>query len=135
MITLLADVNIQGQAALLASCMQAAPWREFWDHLNLRLVTFADVGLDPSASDAVIWRRCQNDGILLLTDNRNDDGPESLAATIRANSQDSSLPVFTIANIRGVANNPEYRHRVIDRLLRYLLELENIRGTGRLFLP
>jgi hypothetical protein len=134
-ITLLADANIPGQVALLASCMQAEPWREFWDHLDLRLLTFADVGLDPAESDAVVWQRCQQAGILLITDNRNDDGPDSLAATIRANNNSTSLPVFTVADIRSVVTNPEYRHRVIDRLLRYLLELENIHGTGRLFLP
>ena len=98
-------------------------------------MNFADVGLDAEDLDAVIWRRCQELGILLITDNRNDDGPNSLEATIRANNNSTSLPVFTVGNIRGVVVNPEYRHQVIDRLLRYLLELESIRGTGRLFLP
>ncbi len=115
--------------------MQAEPWHEFWDHLHLRLQTFADVGLDAADADSVIWQRCQDLGILLLTDNRNDDGPDSLAAAIRTNSTSTSLPVFTSSKVRAVVSNAEYRHNVIDRLLRYLLELDNIRGTGRLFLP
>ncbi|MBI1832606.1 MAG: hypothetical protein HYR84_14290 [Planctomycetes bacterium] len=135
MITLLADANIQGQVALLAACMQAEPWRDFWDYLELRLQNFADVGLDVADSDADIWHRCQEQGILLITNNRNDDGPNSLESTIRARNTPASLPVFTIADVRRVVSDAQYRHSVIDRLLRYLLELENIRGAGRLFLP
>ena len=135
MITLLADANIQGQVALLASSMQSESWREFWVYLDLRLLTFSDVGLDTADTDAVVWQRCQQHGVLLITDNRNDDGPDSLQATIRLHNTPVSLPVFTIGDVRSVTSNPEYRHRVIDRLLQYLLELDNIRGTGRLFLP
>jgi hypothetical protein len=134
-IKLLADANIQGQVALLVACMQAEPWTEFWDYLGLRVLTFADVGLDLADSDALIWQRCQEIEALLITDNRNDDGPDSLESTIRGNNTPASLPVFTIADARRVVSSAEYRHEVIDRLLRYLLELENIRGTGRLFLP
>src|SRR5436305_288122 len=35
-ITLLADANIQGQMALLAAYLQAEPWREFSEYLQLR---------------------------------------------------------------------------------------------------
>ena len=135
MITLLADANIQGQVALLAAYMQAEPWRDFWDHLDLRLLTFADVGLNLSDPDDIVWQRCQELSILLITDNRNDDGPDSLEATIRKQNSPVSLPVFTIGDIRAVPSSRAYADRVIDRLLRYLLELENIRGTGRLFVP
>jgi hypothetical protein len=134
-ITLLADANIQGQVDLLASSMQADAWHEFWVYLDLRLTTFSEVGLDTADSDAVVWQRCQDLGILLLTDNRNDDGPESLQSTIRLHSTATSLPVFTISDVRRLASSPSYRNEVIDRLLRYLLELDSIRGTGRLFLP
>ena len=92
MIGLLADATIQGQVELLALRMQAEPWREFWDYLHLRCVTFAEAGLDPTDSDAVIWQRCQDLGILLITDNRNDDGPDSLENTIRMHATVTSLP-------------------------------------------
>lgn len=134
-IKLLADANIQGQVTVLASCMQAEPWRDFWDYLDLRLLTFGDVGLNSADSDAVVWKRCQELGLLLLTDNRNDDGPDSLESTIRTINTSTSLPVFTIADARRLGTSAEYRHTIIDRLLRYLLEVDNIRGTGRLFLP
>jgi hypothetical protein len=134
-IALVADANIQGQVELLATRMQAEPWREFWEYLQLRCVTFADACLDPADSDAIVWQRCQDLGILLITDNRNDDGPDSLENTIRKHNTAMSLPVFTIGDVRNVSSSAEYANRVIDRLLRYLLELDNIRGTGRLYLP
>jgi hypothetical protein len=134
-ISLLADANIQGQVEILVARMQSKSWRAFWDHLDLRHVTFAEVGLQPTDPDAVIWQRCQERGLLLLTDNRNDDGPESLEATIRSNNRPNSLPVFTISNTRQLSTNPAYADRVIDRLFVYLLEFDNIHGTGRLYLP
>lgn len=70
-----------------------------------------------------------------MTNNRNDDGPESLEATIRQFSTLASLPVFTIGDADAILDSGEYTERVADRLFRYLLELDNIRGTGRLFLP
>jgi hypothetical protein len=134
-ITLLADANIKGHVARLVTRMKNESWREFWDYLNLRQVNFEDIGLDPAASDAVIWHKCQEQRILLLTNNRNDDGPESLEATIRAFNTPASLPVFTIGDADSILSSSEYAERVADRLYRYLLELDNVLGTGRLFLP
>jgi hypothetical protein len=134
-IRLLADANIEGHIARLVARMQSETWREFWDYLELRCLTFQDVRLARDASDAVIWGHCQQHQILLLTNNRNDDGQESLEATIRANNTPQSLPVFTIGDADNLLIENEYADRVIDRLFRYLLEIENIRGTGRLYLP
>ena len=135
MISLLADANIQGQIEILVARMQIGHWRDFWDHLQLRQVTFTDVGLQPSDSDSVVWHHCQQLELLLLTDNRNDDGPESLEATIRSNNRPTNLPVFTISNARQLSASASYSERVIDRLFIYLLEFDNLRGTGRLYLP
>ena len=135
MITLLADANIQGPISHLMARMQAEPWREFWDWLHLRYLSFADVGLDSADSDVVVWHRCQEQEILLVTDNRNNKGPDSLEATIRAHNTARSLPVFTVSDARRLLSSPDYADRVIDRLFRYLLELDAIRGTGRLYLP
>jgi hypothetical protein len=134
-ISLLADANVQGQIAILAARMQGESWRDFWDYLHLRHVTFADVGLQPADSDAKVWRHCQQLSLLLLTDNRNDDGPDSLETTIRTHNQPTSLPVFTIGSVRQLSDNPAYAERVIGKLFAYLLELDSLRGTGRLYLP
>src|SRR5258708_3727502 len=95
---ILADVNIQGQVELLVALMRAEPWREFWEELQIGYVTFAEAGLDRRARDAVIWQFCQQQEFVLVTNNRNDDGPDSLEATHRALTTPQSLPVFTLAD-------------------------------------
>ena len=72
---------------------------------------------------------------MLLTDNRNEDGPDSLEATVRIHTTPISLPVFTISDVRSLSSDARYAGRVIERLFVYLLELDNIRGAGRLYLP
>ncbi len=134
-IALIADANIEGQVELLATRMQAEPWREVYEFLQIRCIRFADAGLDRADSVAVVWQRCQDLGLVLVTDNRNNDGPDSLENTIRKQNMPTSLPVFTIGDARALANSTEYANRVIERLLEYLLELDNVRGTGRLYLP
>ena len=42
---ILADNNVIGQVAHLVRMLQAEPWAEFWQHLDLELQHFADVGL------------------------------------------------------------------------------------------
>lgn len=115
--------------------MQGADGADFWTYLDLRIVTFKDIGLDPSERDKSIWQFCQEKQLYLVTNNRNDDGPDSLEATIKSFNPPASLPVFTIGDADRVLVEREYADRVTDRLFRYLLEAENIRGTGRLFLP
>jgi hypothetical protein len=132
---LLADVNLQGHVDRLVARMQEKPWRDFWDYLDLAYVTFADLGLDPADTDAVVWRRCQEHSALLLTNNRNDDGPVSLETTLRIHNTAQSLPIFTIGNADRILESPTYADQVIERLFQYLLELDNVRGTGRLYLP
>ena len=135
MIRLLADANIQGHIAHLVTRMQSESWVDFWTHLQVQYVSFDDVGLIPSDTDEKIWHCCQDQQLLLLTDNRNADGPQSLEAIIRSCNTAQSLPVFTIGDARRVLASNEYAERVVDRLFRYLLDLDGIRGTGRLFLP
>jgi hypothetical protein len=134
-ISLVADVNIQGHVNRLVDRMRSDHWRDYWDYLELRYLTFADLGLDAADVDAAVWTRCQERQALLITNNRNDDGPDSLSATIRIRNTPQSWPVFTLGNADAILAGAEYADQVIDRLLRYLLELENVRGTGRLYLP
>ena len=106
-----------------------------WGYLELRCVSFADLGLDPADSDLKVWDCCQAQEVLLITDNRNQKAADSLETTIRAKSTPTSLPVFTIGDARRLLTDGEYADRIVDRLLRYLLELNAVRGTGRLYLP
>lgn len=135
MVVLLADVNIEGHVARLTALMQADHWREFWDHLQICSLSFREVGLLPTDSDAVIWQLCQREKYCLLTNNRNDDGPDSLESTIRAHNDADSLPIFTISDADRILQSREYAERVTESLFDYLLRLDTIHGTGRLFLP
>jgi hypothetical protein len=132
---LLADANIEGYVDNLVAVMQAAPWKLFWDHLQLRYLHFADVGLSPNSPDSLVWQTCQQNGLYLLTDNRNQRGADSLEETIRVYNTATSLPVFTIGDIQRLRKSKDYGQEIIEALFGYLLEQENIRGTGRLFLP
>jgi hypothetical protein len=133
--TLLADANIEGYVDFLVALMQAEPWRPFWDHLQMRCLHFADAGLAPNSPDSLVWQTCQQQGLFLITDNRNQAGPDSLEAIIRTQNTTDSLPVFTIGDVRRLRQSNDYANHIIETLLQYLLEEDNLRGTGRLFLP
>jgi hypothetical protein len=106
-----------------------------WRHFNLPLLNFQELGLHPRDSDAKIWQLCQQEQIILLTANRNADGPDSLEETIRTCNTPESLPVFTIADAEEFLQSKAYAERVVESFLDYLLDLDNVRGTGRLYLP
>jgi hypothetical protein len=132
---LLADINIQGHLDLLVVLMKAEPWKLFWDHLQLEYFHFSDVDLAPDAKDSLIWETCQSKELVLITENRNSNDPDSLEATIKARNSPTRLPVLTIANVPHLRASQEYANRIIDTLIGFLLRIDALRGTGRLYLP
>lgn len=132
---ILADVNAVGYIEYLVEQMQTESWRAFWEHLGLVLRRFEDVGLKADSNDREIWHRCQQEQLILITDNRNQDSPDSLEATIREQNTADALPIFTVANLKSFRTSPEYVERVVASLYDYLLRIDDLRGTGRLFLP
>jgi hypothetical protein len=131
----LTDVNIQGQVRALFAILLGESWRDFWAAVNVPLRTFGDLGLAENAPDSVVWQRCQQEQLVLITANRNADGPDSPEATLRAHNTPESLPVFTVADPERVLHSKEYAERAAVRLLEYLLDIDRVRGTGRLYLP
>ena len=132
---ILADANCTGHLALLLQLMQEG-WRyDVWEVLHLACVSFADLGLEPDASDRAVWEMCQREQVILLTANRNDAGPDSLEATIQQHNMPHSLPVFTLANDQRVLRDRLYAEAVADRLIEFLFDIDSYRGTGRLYLP
>ena len=99
---ILADVNIQGQVDFLIILMQAEPWKLFWEHLRIPYLHFPDVGLALDAPDSLVWEVFQKEELLLITDNRNRKGDDSLESTIQTRNTTTSLPVFTIGNVRNL---------------------------------
>jgi hypothetical protein len=45
-----------------------------------------------------------------------------------------SLPVLTISEPQRLLSSRAYARRVAERLMEYLIDVENLRGTGRLYL-
>ncbi|ETX07113.1 MAG: hypothetical protein ETSY2_13100 [Candidatus Entotheonella gemina] len=132
---MLADANCEGQLALLLRLFQQTWRQEVWEFLSLAVISFADVGLLPYASDHEVWSVCQREQVVPVTANRNDEGPESLEATIRYRNTLASLPAFTLANDQRVLRDRPYAERVADRLLEGLFDIDSYRGTGRIYLP
>ncbi len=132
---LLADINAIGQVRAIVQHMQSESWREFWNLLGLSLKHFEDIGLSRSSSDLEIWRACQSEQLILITDNRNQASPDSLEATIRQYNEANSLPVFTIGDFHKFRTRRQYAEAVVEKLYDYLMRIDEVRGTGRLYLP
>lgn len=132
--TIMADHDIEGQFADLLRILQSPDWLAWWVEIGCKTETFASLGLAENTPDDVVWETCQARQIVLVTGNRNNDGPDSLQATILRLNQIGSLPVITISNPQDVKHR-SYAERAVVRLLEYLSELDRYRGTGRLYIP
>jgi hypothetical protein len=130
-VAILVDHNMEGQAALLWESMVASGWLAL---LPVRLMTFAQAGLAIEASDREVWHFAQRQTMLLLTGNRNLDDANSLEQTIRDENTIASLPVLTIGRLDRIGER-EYRERCTQRLFEIVLDLDQCRGRGRIYLP
>jgi len=131
----MSDYDIEGQMQMLLRLLTSTEWRELWSELAIRVETFASLRLPTYTPDIELWRRCQQQHIILITGNRNEEGPESLETAIRALSTSDSLPVLTIGEPQRIFSSRTYSQRVVERLMEYLIDVENLRGTGRLYVP
>jgi hypothetical protein len=132
---IMADHNIEGHFVVLLRIWTSTAWVSLWESLALEVESFERMGLSSDASDRDLWQVCQQREIVLITANRNDEGPDSLEATIRELNTPSSLPVLTIADPESIMASQDYAERVAMQVLEYFMDLDNFRGTGRLFVP
>ena len=134
----IADANFLGQLKRLLTILESEEWLPYWQPLSLQVYDFDDIGLSLDAADRIVWERCQHEKLVLITGNRNDDGPDSLEAVIRE-AGGSGLPVFTISDERRVMQDGNYARKVAINLLEYMIDLrdrpEVVLGSGRIFLP
>ena len=132
---LLADVNAEGHLnALLAVC-RSQGWIDVWASLDVEVVRLQDIGLPRMVPDDVLWRTRQQKQLLLITSNRNQDGPSSLGKTIEREGTPDSLPVLTLADGERLSVDRAYCASAATRLMEILIDLDNARGSGRLWLP
>jgi hypothetical protein len=129
-ITILVDHDIEGQAMALWGTLAAEGWLELFP---LGLATFEKTGLPLDSSDRTVWRFAQAKGMLLLTNNRNMRGEDSLEQTLRDENTATSLPILTIGNVERLREQI-YRQRCATRLIEIGLDLENFLGAGRIFI-
>ncbi len=132
---ILADINVGAHVRALVLIWASDTWCGFWDDLALAVEDFPALGLSFRASDAEIWRTCQREGLVLITGNRNRRGPNSLEAVIQNENHPDSLPVMTIAHATRVLQDRLYAERVAERSLDYLMRIDEVRGTGRIYVP
>lgn len=128
---ILVDHNLKGHAALLFATLKEDGWVEL---LDLSFVYFPETPLDESSDDTTVWRYAQAQHALLLTDNRNRRGEDSLQATIERENHPQALPVLTVGSKERL-NDPEYRSQVALGIADVIIYLDNFRGTSRVFLP
>ena len=132
---ILADNDSEGSLAVILIVWSSDIWRNLWNDLGLAVMGFADLRLSPASSDAEIWRACQREQLVLITGNRNANDPDSLERVIRAENQPTSLPVITLANSRRIIHDRHYSDIAAEKLLDYLIRIDDVRGAGRLYVP
>ena len=132
---ILADHNVEGHLQILIRCCSAPEWIDVWASLACQIDSFERLGLHHETIDTELWQLCQGHGIVLITGNRNADGPTSLEMAIRNFGTEESLPIITISDPKRLQKDREYAIAAAGRLLEYLSDLEGLRGTGRLYIP
>jgi predicted nuclease of predicted toxin-antitoxin system len=128
----LIDHNLRGHAVILLGSLTASGWL---DLISIRFVMFEEIGLSIDSDDRVVWRVAQANQMLLLTANRSMKGRNSLEQVMREENTPTSLPVITIGNINRLLAEPEYRERCVNRLVDIVVDIEDYRGTKRIFIP
>ena len=132
---ILADINAEGAVACLRLCWISTTWREFWAEHDLAVESFRTLGLPFDAPDQTLWRLCQQEQLVFITGNRNRRGPDALEAVIPSENQPTSLPVVTFGDTNRLLRYRLYAERVAERLLDYLMRIDEVRGTGRIYVP
>jgi len=133
--TILLDEQLTGYVGYFRALAESDAWKATAQLLNVRFAHFPELGLTAGTADRDLWHYCQAQRIYLLTDNRNQQGTDSLEETIRQCNTPASLPVFTVSDRDRFANDRAYAERVIESLFDRLIDADNLVGTGRLFLP
>ncbi|NEO00559.1 MAG: ACP S-malonyltransferase [Moorea sp. SIO3I7] len=128
----LVDHNLEGHALILSGSIASLGWL---DLLPIRFVTFAEIELSITSDDRVVWRFAQANQMILLTANRSMNDKNSLEKVMREENTSTSLPVVTIGDSDRVLSDPDYRNRCVDRLIEIIFDIDDYRGSMRLFIP
>lgn len=128
----LVDHNLEGHALLLSGRIASLGWL---DLLPIRFITFEETDLSIASDDRTVWQFAQANHMLLLTANRSMKGENSLEQVIREENKSTSLPVITVGNANRVLTDVNYRNCCVDRLIEVVFDVDDYRGSRRLFIP
>jgi hypothetical protein len=134
---LLADVNVQGHLPYLVRLIDEIGVLDLLTNVGITFETFPDRGLDQHMKDRALWNYCQENELVLFTENRNHEDDDSLIATILDSWQEGHLPVLTLANKGRFEHSESYATRVANDVANLLFSslIENVRNQPRFFLP
>lgn len=121
---LLFDVNLDGYRHRLWGILCKHGFEPILVEAKLSFATFSDLGIDDNALDRSIWNYCQAEGWVLLTDNRNHDGHNSLQATLDDSWSIGCFPIVTISDKDAFENNFEYAAHVAFDLADLLIRVK-----------
>jgi hypothetical protein len=127
----LVDYNLDGYALMFLGILTRSGWLEF---ASVQFVTFREVGLAMESSDRVIWRYAQEHQMMILTANRNMQGEDSLEQVMREENTENSFPVVTIGSLDRLSET-DYRERCAECLIEIVVDIDNYKGVGQLFIP
>jgi hypothetical protein len=128
----LIDHNLRGHAVVLLGSLTASGWL---DLLSIRFVLFEEVGLSIDSDDRIVWQFSQANQMILLTANRSMKGENSLEQVMREENTNKSLPVVTIGSIDRLLAETSYREQCVNRLVEIVVNIEDLRGIRRIFIP
>jgi hypothetical protein len=131
----MADHDVEGHLIQLLNVLSSEQWADLWVAASCEVESFDQLGISRDVSDSELWRICQEQGIVLITGNRNAESAESREQTIRQFGREDSLPVLTIGDTSRLIRDRGYRQDIAARLLDYLSDIDHLRGAGRLYLP
>lgn len=86
------------------------------------------------SSDRTVWCYAQKHQMSILTANRNMKGEDSLEQVMREENTESSFPFLTIGSLDRLSE-ASYRERCVERLIEIAVDINQYKGTGRLFIP
>ncbi len=135
MTKIMADHNVEGHLQALVNIWLSPEWGGVWSDLSCEIESFERLGIPHNTPDTELWELCQQYNIVLITGNRNAESHDSLEVAINKLGTSSSLPVVTIGDPNRLMRDRDYAEHVAGQLVQYLLDIDNLRGTGRLYVP
>jgi hypothetical protein len=134
---LLAEINSQKHLFYLQVSIERQGLGQFLVDLGLQMETVRGLGIDPGLDDRSLWNFCQAEGWVLFTDDRNDDGPDSLQSTMNDSWRPGLLPILTPSRKQRLEFDRDYRDLVANHVAELLIDIASgdYRDQPRIYVP